>query len=252
MPKRNTTKGSTATGKWSDTNIAGSIYFTISYNEELAEKGFVKLKVGISNCDKKAALKHAQSGTTYSGEHYDVLACVPVDENTYIPTLTSKDKKRCELGGVLEMEQYLHGVFSEYFRKGRGKIGSKKIHPFMQCIHKTSKLTGQLQQCGKEWFYVPIEMIDLIQQAKQKGIEVGGDLWNICPENARCIYFAPAYDQVPSFAKERQVKIDGTWKVNTQKVLPYKKPTSNDRAKRTKGMIEQDLWAVRSYSRAYM
>ena len=127
MPKRNTTKGSTATGKWSDTNIAGSIYFTISYNEELAEKGFVKLKVGISNCDKKAALKHAQSGTTYSGEHYDVLACVPVDENTYIPTLTSKDKKRCELGGVLEMEQYLHGVFSEYFRKGRGKIGSKKI-----------------------------------------------------------------------------------------------------------------------------
>ena len=252
MPKRNTTKGSTATGKWSDTNIAGSIYFTISYNEELAEKGFVKLKVGISNCDKKAALKHAQSGTTYSGEHYDVLACVPVDENTYIPTLTSKDKKRCELGGVLEMEQYLHGVFSEYFRKGRGKIGSKKIYPFMQCIHKTSKLTGQLQQCGKEWFYVPIEMIDLIQQAKQKGIEVGGDLWNTCKEVARCIYFAPKYDQVPSFAKERQVKIDGTWKVNTQKVLPYKKPSKNDRAKRNADMILQDLYAVREYSRAYM
>ena len=150
------------------------------------------------------------------------------------------------------MEQFLHGVFGEYFRKGRGKIGSKKIHPFMQCIHKTSKLTGQLQQCGKEWFYVPVEMIDLITQAEQKGIEVGGDLWNICPEVARCIYFAPAYDQVPSFAKERQVKIDGTWKVNTQKVLPHKKPSKNDRAKRNKGMIEQDLWAVRSYSREYM
>ena len=249
MSKKHTTKGSTATGKWSDTNIAGSIYFTISYNEELAEKGFVKLKVGISNCDKKAAMKHAESGTTYSGEHYVVLSCVPVDENTYIPQLTGK---RCQRGGVLEMEQFLHGVFGEYFRKGRGKIGSKKIHPFMQCIHKTSKLTGQLQQCGKEWFYVPVEMIDLITESEQKGIKVGGDLWNICPEVARCIYFAPAYDQVPSFAKERQVKIDGTWKVNTQKVLPHKKPSKNDRAKRNKGMIEQDLWAVRSYSREYM
>ena len=252
MPKRNTTKGSTATGKWSDTNIAGSIYFTISYNEELAEKGFVKLKVGISNCDEKAALKHAQSGTTYSGEHYDVLACVPVDENTYIPTLTGKDKKRCELGGVLEMEQYLHGVFGEFFRKQGGKQKSFNMYPFMQCIHKKSRLTGQLQQCGKEWFYAPIEMIDLIQQAKQKGIEVGGDLWNTCKEVARCIYFAPKYDQVPSFAKERQVKIDGTWKVNTQKVLPYKKPIKNDRAKRNADMILQDLYAVREYSRAYM
>ena len=91
-----------------------------------------------------------------------------------------------------------------------------------------------------------------MQQAEQKGIEVGGDLWNICPEVARCIYFAPAYDQVPSFAKERQVKIDGTWKVNTQKRLPKKNPSNNDRAKRTADMILQDLYAVRSYSRAYM
>ena len=90
MPKKRTSKGSTATGKWSDMNIAGSIYFTIAYSPELASKGLVKLKVGISNSDYEAANNHAMSGTTYSGEHYDVLACVPVDENTYIPQLTGK------------------------------------------------------------------------------------------------------------------------------------------------------------------
>ena len=249
MPKKNTKKGSTATGKWSDVNIAGSIYFTIAYSPELASRGLVKLKVGISNADYEASRKHAMSGTTYSGEHYEVLACVPVDENTYIPQLTGK---RCELGGVLEMEQFLHGVFREKFNKGGYEIGDTKARPFMQCIHRKLEFTGQLQQCGKEWFYVPLEMIDLMQQAEQKGIEVGGDLWNVCPEVARCIYFAPAYDQVPSFAKERQVKIDGTWKVNTQKVIPWKKPSKNDRAKRNADMILQDLYAVREYSRAYM
>ena len=58
MPKRNQTKGSTATTKWSDMNIAGSIYFTVAYSPELAAKGLVKLKVGISNCDFKAANTH--------------------------------------------------------------------------------------------------------------------------------------------------------------------------------------------------
>ena len=249
MPKKQHNKKSTALGKWSDVNIAGSIYFTIAYSPELASRGLVKLKVGISNSDYEAANKHAQSGTTYSGEHYDVLACVPVDENTYIPQLTGKG---LGLGGVLEMEQFLHQVFREKFNKLGYEIGDTKARPFMQCIHRKLEFTGQLQQCGKEWFYVPLEMIDLMQQAEQKGIEVGGDLWNICPEVARCIYFAPKYDQVPSFAKERQVKIDGTWKVNTQKVLPYKKPSKNDRAKRNADMILQDLYAVREYSRAYM
>ena len=101
LKKHSRNKKSTATGKWSDVNIAGSIYFTIAYSPELASRGLVKLKVGISNADYEASRKHAMSGTTYSGEHYEVLACVPVDENTYIPQLTGK---RCELGGVLEME----------------------------------------------------------------------------------------------------------------------------------------------------
>ena len=159
MPKKQHNKKSTATGKWSDVNIAGSIYFTIAYSPELASRGLVKLKVGISNSDYEAANKHAQSGTTYSGEHYDVLACVPVDENTYIPQLTGK---RCELGGVLEMEQFLHGVFREKFNKGGYEIGDTTARPFMQCIHRKLKFTGQLQQCGKEWFYVPLKMIDLM------------------------------------------------------------------------------------------
>ena len=185
MPKKQHNKKSTALGKWSDVNIAGSIYFTIAYSPELASRGLVKLKVGISNSDYEAANKHAQSGTTYSGEHYDVLACVPVDENTYIPQLTGKG---LGLGGVLEMEQFLHQVFREKFNKLGYEIGDTKARPFMQCIHRKLEFTGQLQQCGKEWFYVPLEMIDLMQQAEQKGIEVGGDLWNICPEVARCIY----------------------------------------------------------------
>ena len=83
MPKKQHNMKSTATGKWSDVNIAGSIYFTVAYSPELASKGLVKVKVGISNTDEQAANKHAMSGTTYSGEHYDVLACVPVDENTH-------------------------------------------------------------------------------------------------------------------------------------------------------------------------
>ena len=254
MPKqrKNTNVGTTSLGKWTDTNIAGSIYFTIAYSEELAAKGFVKMKIGISNCDQKAALNHAQTGTTYSGDHYDVLACVPVDENTYIPTLTGEGE-RCELGGVLEMEQYLHGVFGEFFRKQGGKLKSFNMYPFMQCIHKKSRLTGELQQCGKEWFYAPIEMIDLILQAKQKGIEVGGDLWNVCPPVARCIYFAPKYEQVPSFRKDRQKKIDKVWKVNTQRVNDLKKTQSDrDRARRTRAMQLQDLYCVREYSRKYM
>ena len=249
MPKKQHNKKSTATGKWSDVNIAGSIYFTVAYSPELAAKGLVKVKVGISNTDEQAANKHAMSGTTYSGEHYDVLACVPVDENTYIPQLTGKG---LGLGGVLEMEQFLHQVFREKFNKGGYEIGDTKARPFMQCIHRKLEFTGTLQQCGKEWFYLPIEMIDLIQQAEQKGIEVGGDLWNICPEVARCIYFAPKYSQVPSFRTDRQVKVRGIMKVNTQKVIPWKKPSKNDRAKRTADMILQDLYAVREYSRAYM
>ena len=38
MPKRNQTKGSTATTKWSDMNIAESIYFTVAYSPELANQ----------------------------------------------------------------------------------------------------------------------------------------------------------------------------------------------------------------------
>ena len=155
MPKKRTSKGSTATGKWSDMNIAGSIYFTIAYSPELASKGLVKLKVGISNSDYEAANNHAMSGTTYSGEHYDVLACVPVDENTYIPQLTGKG---LDLGGVLEMEQFLHGVFREKFNKGGYEIGDTKARPFMQCIHRKIERLGKLQQCGKEWFYVPLQL----------------------------------------------------------------------------------------------
>ena len=249
MPKRNQTKGSTATTKWSDMNIAGSIYFTVAYSPELAAKGLVKLKVGISNCDFKAANTHAQSGTTYSGEHYDVLACVPVDENTYIPQLTGRG---LDLGGVLEMEQFLHGVFREKFNKGGYEIGDTKARPFMQCIHRKLEFTGQLQQCGKEWFYVPLEMIDLMQQAEQKGIEVGGDLWNVCPEVARCIYFAPAYDEVPSFRKERQQFSRGIWKVNTQRLKPGEKITNNNKLKRTPKQCQEDLDAPRTYSRKYM
>ena len=249
MPKKHTTKGSTATTKWSDMNIAGSIYFTVAYSPELAAKGLVKLKVGISNCDFKAANTHAQSGTTYSGDHYDVLACVPVDENTYIPQLTGKG---LDLGGVLEMEQFLHGVFREKFNKGGYEIGDTTARPFMQCIHRKLKFTGKLQQCGKEWFYVPIQMLDLITNCKTKTIEVGGDLWNLCPEVARCIYFAPKYSQVPSFRTDRQVKVRGIMKVNTQKVIPWKKPSKNDRAKRTAEQCLQDLYAVREYSRSYM
>ena len=122
----------------------------------------------------------------------------------------------------------------------------------MQCIHRKLEFTGQLQQCGKEWFYVPLEMIDLMQQAEQKGIEVGGDLWNVCPEVARCIYFAPAYDQVPSFRKERQQFSRGIWKVNTQRLKPNEKITNNNKLKRTPKQCQEDLDAPRSYSRKYM
>ena len=107
-------------------------------------------------------------------------------------------------------------------------------------------------RCGKEWFYVPIQMLDLITNCKTKTIEVGGDLWNLCPEVERCIYFAPAYDQVPSFRKERQQFSRGIWKVNTQRLKPNEKITNNNKLKRTPEQCQQDLDAPRTYSRKYM
>jgi len=246
MPKQINNLKSTALGKWSDVNIAGSVYFTAAYCNELAEKGLVKVKVGICNADYKASLNHARSGTTYSGDNYDVIACVAVDENTWIPQLTGN---KLEQGGVLEMEQFLHGVFMEYFNKQGGEIGSTKATPFMQCIHRRSKLTGKLQQSGKEWFYLPIEILDLITACKTKTIKVGGDLWNVCPEIARCIYFAPKYEQVPSFDTSRQQKSRGILKVNTQR---QDRVSNNNKLKRTPDQCKQDLWAVREYARNYM
>ena len=248
MTKKINNKKSTFTGNWSDVNIAGSIYFTVAYDNDLAKKGLVKVKVGISNTDEKAARIHAGSGTTYSGDNYDVAAVVAVDENTWIPCLTGD--KLAE-GGVLEMEQYLHAVFREYFNKAGGKIGDTKATPFMQCIHRKSELTGRLQQSGKEWFYLPIEMLDLITLSDSQQIEIGGDLWNTCPEVARCIRFAPAYSQVPSFAKSRQVKSRGIMKVNTQRLLPNK-ASNNNKLKRTPDQCKYDQYCVRQYARDYM
>ena len=95
-------------------------------------------------------------------------------------------------------------------------------------------------------------MLDLITNCKTKTIEVGGDLWNLCPEVARCIYFAPKYSQVPSFRKERQQFSRNIWKVNTQRLKPNEKINNNNRLKRTAEQCLQDLYAVREYSRSYM
>ena len=154
----------------------------------------------------KFRLKKQKTG---SSNRKSVIASFAVDEGTDIPTPEGT------LGGVFEMEQYLHSVFLAY---GWKKVGE-----------------------GTEWFAVPQSVAQMLNdiRANKNGANKKVN-WAACPELARAYGYAPEHDEVPSFAEERAVQLKAT------------RYTKISTVKRSKMEERMDAIAPRSYARDYM
>ena len=154
----------------------------------------------------KFRLKKQKTG---SSNRKSVIGSFAVDEGTDIPTPEGT------LGGVFEMEQYLHSVFLAY---GWKKVGE-----------------------GTEWFAVPQSVAQMLNdiRANKNGANKKVN-WAACPELARAYGYAPEHDEVPSFAEERAVQLKAT------------RYTKISTVKRSKMEERMDAIAPRSYARDYM
>ena len=193
-------------------NVAGMIYIVLETIDPIFgsnTSGFVPIKLGISYGDIRSMKFRLKKQKTGSSNRKSVIGSFAVDEGTDIPTTEGT------LGGVFEMEQYLHSVFLAY---GWKKVGE-----------------------GTEWFAVPQSVAQMINdiRANKNGANKKVN-WAACPELARAYGYAPEHDEVPSFAEERAVQLKAT------------RYTKISTVKRSKMEERMDAIAPRSYARDYM
>ena len=92
-------------------NVAGMIYVVMEIIDPIFGtnlSGYVPVKLGIAYGDKRAMQIRLQKQKTGSSSRKKVIGSFAVDQDTDIPTPEGT------LGGVFEMEQYLHSVFLAY------------------------------------------------------------------------------------------------------------------------------------------
>ena len=193
-------------------NVAGMIYVVLETIDPIFgsnTSGFVPIKLGISYGDIRSMKFRLKKQKTGSSNKKQVIASFAVDQDTDIPTPEGT------LGGVFEMEQYLHSVFLAY---GWKKVGE-----------------------GTEWFAVPQSVAQMLNdiRANKNGANKKVN-WAACPELARAYGYAPEHDEVPSFAEERAVQLKGC------------RYTKISTVKRSKMEERMDAIAPRSYARDYM
>jgi len=193
-------------------NVAGMIYVVLETIDPIFGSnisGFVPIKLGISYGDIRSMKFRLKKQKTGSSNKKQVIASFAVDQDTDIPTPEGT------LGGVFEMEQYLHSVFLAY---GWKKVGE-----------------------GTEWFAVPQSVAQMLNdiRANKNGANKKVN-WAACPELARAYGYAPEHDEVPSFAEERAVQLKGC------------RYTKISTVKRSKMEERMDAIAPRSYARDYM
>ena len=193
-------------------NVAGMIYVVLETIDPIFgsnTSGFVPIKLGIAYGDKRAMKFRLKKQKTGSSSRKSVIASFAVDQDTDIPTPEGT------LGGVFEMEQYLHSVFLAY---GWKQVGE-----------------------GTEWFAVPQSVAQMLNDIRANKNGASNKVnWAACPELARAFCYAPEHDEIPSFAEERAVQLQGCryTKINT--------------SKRSKMEERMDAFAPRSYARDYM
>mgnify|MGYP001221781660 FL=1 len=193
-------------------NVAGMIYVVLETIDPIFgsnTSGFVPIKLGISYGDIRSMKFRLKKQKTGSSNKKQVIASFAVDQDTDIPTPEGT------LGGVFEMEQYLHSVFLAY---GWKRVGE-----------------------GTEWFAVPQAVAQMLNdiRANKNGANKKVN-WAACPELARAYGYAPEHDEVPSFAEERAVQLKGC------------RYTKISTVKRSKMEERMDAIAPRSYARDYM
>ena len=193
-------------------NVAAMIYVVLETIDPIFgsnTSGFVPIKLGISYGDIRSMKFRLKKQKTGSSNKKQVIASFAVDQDTDIPTPEGT------LGGVFEMEQYLHSVFLAY---GWKKVGE-----------------------GTEWFAVPQSVAQMLNdiRANKNGANKKVN-WAACPELARAYGYAPEHDEVPSFAEERAVQLKGC------------RYTKISTVKRSKMEERMDAIAPRSYARDYM
>ena len=193
-------------------NVAGMIYVVLETPDPIFgsnTSGYVPVKLGIAYGDKRALKFRLKKQKTGSSSKKQVIASFAVDQDTDIPTPEGT------LGGVFEMEQYLHSVFLMY---GWKQVGE-----------------------GTEWFAVPQSVAQMLNDIRANKNGASNKVnWAACPELARAFCYAPEHDEVPSFAPERAVQLQGCryTKINT--------------SKRSKMEERLDAIAPRNYDRDYM
>ena len=154
-------------------------------------------------------MQREKAHKTGSSARKVTLATFCVDEDTEIPTPEGT------LGGVFEMEQYLHSVFLAY---GWKQVGE-----------------------GTEWFAVPVAVAQMINDIRANKNGANNKVnWAACPELARAYGYAPEHDEIPSFAEERAVQLQASRKIKI------------NTSKRSKMEERMDAIAPRSYARDYM
>ena len=193
-------------------NVEGIIYVVLETIDPIFgsnTSGFVPIKLGISYGDIRSMKFRLKKQKTGSSNRKSIIASFAVDEGTDIPTPEGT------LGGVFEMEQYLHSVFLAY---GWKRVGE-----------------------GTEWFAVPQAVAQMLNdiRANKNGANKKVN-WAACPELARAYGYAPEHDEVPSFAEERAVQLKGC------------RYTKISTVKRSKMEERMDAIAPRSYARDYM
>ena len=193
-------------------NVAGMIYVVLETIDPIFgsnTSGFVPIKLGISYGDIRSMKFRLKKQKTGSSNRKSVIASFAVDEGTDIPTPEGT------LGGVFEMEQYLHSVFLAY---GWKQVGE-----------------------GTEWFAVPVAVAQMINDIRANKNGANNKVnWAACPELARAYGYAPEHDEIPSFAEERAVQLQASRKIKI------------NTSKRSKMEERMDAIAPRSYARDYM
>ena len=109
-------------------NCPGGIYIVAArcpYFEEAT--GMMKIKIGLAYKGREGTKKRAMDHKTSCPDDLQIMALFAVDENTSIPAPAHT------IGGVHEMERYLHSVMVAY---GWAHIGQ-----------------------GTEWFAVPTDLV---------------------------------------------------------------------------------------------
>ena len=95
---------------------------------------------------------------------------------------------------------------------------------------------------GKEWFAVPMEVIRMINDITAYKVNGKGSFdYTACPEIARCIYYAPKFEDMPSMKEDRR----RTW-------CKKKRDRKISTCDRSPQQIARDAKAKRTYRRDYM